>query len=1281
MPPRIRYYGQRGPKQAKPVNNDIRHYFDPIPQAHDTSEVWKTKPELPSSQELMGTTESEDAAGPIGNRIDGPWDSKDEYLKTHYELLREDSISPLRTAVNMLRADPWMMDTNDIAVYEKVFITGITAARAGLALHIQFSTRRAGKNIAWTYSNRLTPGAIVALTPREDAFSKKCVPAVVACRMTENIEKDPPEVDIFLVEPEDMEIDPQQEWIMVEHRMGYYEATRHTMTALQKLSKESFPLSEHICEVKKDIGPPEYLKAKPEMNFKHLSQDPKLDVGKYNVLEQWPSEPIGRLDASQWSALKEMFVKRLAIIQGPPGTGKTFTSLVALRMLLANRRPHDPPIIIAAQTNHALDQLLRQVAAFEPKYIRLGGRITDPEIRKHGTYALRQEQGPNFTIEGTLLDPAKKKQDKITAEIKGMLKILSPTNSEKPIGIQTFLRYKILSQVQADSLRKTSGNWQRSGTIAKTDPITAWLVDSLKEFSYRYVGDFGFAEDDIDREYEQLKEIEVEHGSLDEDLSTFMSQFIPFGPGLCSAESSRVSDSLVKKQLEQRDLWNIQRRYRGAVYDYMRQQLLLKLRKEVCRLAKDYEDATRRYKIGRFERDYCILEEARVIGMTTTGLSKYRGLISALKPRIILIEEAAEVIEAPVAVACLPSLEHLILVGDHQQLKGQCANHTLAGEPFYLDMSMFERLIRNQMPYIVLQVQRRMIPEIRSLLTPVYGNLLHDHPSVENHPYVPGMGGIRSFFFSHTTPESSDSLASKVNDFEASMVIKFLIYLVMNGVAPEKITVLTFYNGQKKLLLGKRALNSRISLPHINVLTVDSYQGEENDIIILSLVRSNEHRGIGFLAQDNRVCVALSRAKYGLYIFGNSRCVQGGSEFMDKVVKMMSEDIPYRRVGDLKDWDNITDGCEKPCGGTLVCGHKCLRQCHGDAHDWRSCKKRCTAKRPCCGATCICACSPPHEHDCNCPNGKEQKVQVYGQKAIENINPAAAATKAITGPVATRAITTTPTAKKPLTGPDAERIKEERAKGLQRWKDFASGGALVDDYRRAGWVLRDGHFERTTISATPPMERKGVKIVTPAKVETLIDLGEEDHPQKPIEQKNQRLITAPAIPKVIGGIQQNLIDFDDGGLQVEGLTKPLQVTAAVDTVSPAKDKQVSSASVGGKEKVSVAKENLSPKAKETKEKQVSSVGEKEKPSVTEKNLSPAAKEKHVSFASVSDKEKPSVSKKNLGPKAREIDNVPFSSFPADIQAAVLNNTGNRRLPSPAARTGVVPNMGTLIDLD
>ena len=71
-----------------------------------------------------------------------------------------------------------------------------------------------------------------------------------------------------------------------------------------------------------------------------------------------------------------------------------------------------------------------------------------------------------------------------------------------------------------------------------------------------------------------------------------------------------------------------------------------------------------------------MLRESRIVGMTTTGLSKYRSLVSALRPRIVLVEEAAETMEAPVTSACFPTTEHLILVGDRTYDSTSEAHHS-----------------------------------------------------------------------------------------------------------------------------------------------------------------------------------------------------------------------------------------------------------------------------------------------------------------------------------------------------------------------------------------------------------------------------------------------------------------------------------------------------------------------------------------------------------------------------------------------------------------------------
>jgi helicase required for RNAi-mediated heterochromatin assembly 1 len=100
-----------------PVNPAIRQYFEKAdPAEHD----WRNKPEFPASEEILGTdTETEDVLL-APNKISGRWSSSEEYLTTHYNLIREDAVAPLRDAVTFVREDPSIMDTKDVFTYEKV---------------------------------------------------------------------------------------------------------------------------------------------------------------------------------------------------------------------------------------------------------------------------------------------------------------------------------------------------------------------------------------------------------------------------------------------------------------------------------------------------------------------------------------------------------------------------------------------------------------------------------------------------------------------------------------------------------------------------------------------------------------------------------------------------------------------------------------------------------------------------------------------------------------------------------------------------------------------------------------------------------------------------------------------------------------------------------------------------------------------------------------------------------------------------------------------------------
>lgn len=69
----------------------------------------------------------------------------------------------------------------------------------------------------------------------------------------------------------------------------------------------------------------------------------------------------------------------------------------------------------------------------------------------------------------------------------------------------------------------------------------------------------------------------------------------------------------------------------------------------------------------------------------------------------------------------------------------------------------------------------------------------------------------------------------------------------------------------------------------------DNYQGEENDVILLSLVRSNKEKNIGFLKTQNRICVALSRARCGLFVIGNISLLAEVDEMWKQIFQSLSE--------------------------------------------------------------------------------------------------------------------------------------------------------------------------------------------------------------------------------------------------------------------------------------------------------------------------------------------------------------------------------------------------------
>ncbi|KAF2677402.1 P-loop containing nucleoside triphosphate hydrolase protein, partial [Lentithecium fluviatile CBS 122367] len=1148
------------------TNNDIIEYFDNAKKTITRAGTWHSKSEIPLPSEILTPSapgfdfvekiiDLDDELRP--NKVEGAYEDKEDYLRTHYELLREDAVRPLREAVAEVRKDPWRDELDyppnaNIGIYEPTYITSVVFSSRGLAVRVAFSLNRVKKFVRWKQSKRLITGSLVALSPAEDAFRTECILATVAARPLSGLEvANPPELDLFFARPQDFQIDPMRKWVMVECRSSLYEASRHTLLALQHMMHEPFPLSDHVVKAKKEVNPPPYVRDNPYTDMSPLVSMEEADqFQNVNILQEWLAGNSHSLDKSQSRALERILTKSLAIIQGPPGTGKTHVSVIALKILLANLRRDDPPIIVTCQTNHALDQLLRHVAEFEPNFIRLGGRSKDKDkIKKRTLFEVR------MSISQEKLPRSRKSQSmaQLRQRTEKMRRLLAPLEMGKGcLDHRLLVKMGLLTESQADSLEMDAENAMGIAQDAPGIQMEQWLGKSLVQCRRPIQpDDFGMAyEQEGFDEVEQIEELEAEAVAHDDDdieaLKGPVTSLSDNQTGRLGNSSLRTDDDVRAVLKRTTDLTGIAAADRGVIYRYLQRMTKELILKEFRQLAALYEHVVVQRKVGQWEQDQRLLAKQRLIGMTTTGLSKYRGLIASLRPRVVLVEEAAETLEAPVTAACVPSLEHLILVGDHQQLRPHTQIHALEDEPYYFNMSLFERMVINNIDMDCLTRQRRMVPEIRRLLAPIYGNTLKDHVSVmdtNNRPPVEGMGGCNSFFFTHEWSESRDHNMSAFNDREAEMIVGLFNYLVLNGVESQKITILTFYNGQRTVLLNKLRNHQNLRGNVFNVVTVDSYQGEENDVVLLSLVRSNRKHNIGFLSVDNRVCVALSRAKRGFYLFGNAEMLACESNTWEHVVKILwgkdkkKNEVLGCRIGyqfplqcslhgrktwikQPDDWELVNGGCDKPCRCSLPCGHRCMLNCHPFENDRINCTQKCNRYIPTCGHACGAMCCDP----CKCmicdrrnngmktmlkpPQKNGASSSVFKARLLEPLLDMGASSNVFM-PLPQEPLLDLFQAPQTLMRPAATSMATEHSGSTPtKWKAYVNGGAKADDARilqkareaEAEFLERLQKAERPAAASRSDMlielspEKKTTEPMSSRNTDLLLDFGEDAPP-------------------------------------------------------------------------------------------------------------------------------------------------------------------------------------------
>ncbi|RTE74678.1 hypothetical protein BHE90_010861 [Fusarium euwallaceae] len=940
---------------------------------------WQTLPEIPEPDELMA---SDPPVVPPGT-LDGEALDKSGYLESQYRMCRFEGTELLRRAVNEFRGRPTMTEGSDFFIYTQVHVQGYMFARAGPACRISFSTERSPTQVVWSQCTRLTSGTLVALSPSNDNFKTQCYVAVVAARYLigglepnpddGEDENTPPRIEIFWSNYQDAILDPSVELVMLEAKGGYFETVRHAMVGLQHAALFESKFDKYIIDGHARDPKAAYLQEAPGQTA-HVP------------------ESAESFDLSQVEAFKRMTSRELAIVQGPPGTGKTFTSVAALESHVRTLqeiygKKSFPPVLVAAQTNHALDQLLtRCESEFGAVICRLGGRTENEEIEKRTLFNIRKQSSlgrGHMDGEGS--------RKRILSRIDHTLSTCFP---EYLISAEEFYEAKLITKEQFDSL--DDDEWecapmvnQNNGEVSSSSMVQ-WLDGFIeKDQTYVFRPPSGQkapppVDDDPDEADDQeLDEKERLQGQF------FSTQFYATGKVTVanSGEAAwfyRASKLLATHQ----DLYLIKPPQRGMVYRYLRKRLVDKVTEKFPTFLREYKAACDVIKIDNWNKSARIIRNERIeiLGCTTTGLTKYLGLIAALKPRILMIEEAAETREANITSAMYPSLDQIVLVGDHQQLVPHIDVRELGQEPYNMHVSLFQRLVQLELPFSKLRVQRRMIPAIREVVNTFYADL-EDHSSVTDpsrRPPIPGMGGRNLFWFHHHWPESQNpDDFSYSNPREAEMMVRFVRYLVVNDTRPSAITLLTYYKGQVNLLLEKlrrdQVLSNYNPTKEWSVRTVDGFQGEENDIILLSLVRSSKP---GFVDNENRAVVATSRARRGMYIFGDALNLLQKTRtsratwakvydvFVDNECIDVSLPVTCKKhgrvteIGDVDTWDTIPGcGCNQRCDEKCPNGHPCQTTCHPSDQARLKCRHACEKVLSCghgCGSFCGDPCECPH---------------------------------------------------------------------------------------------------------------------------------------------------------------------------------------------------------------------------------------------------------------------------------------------------------------------------------
>ena len=698
-------------------NKNIEHFLYQLlknitsSNQNDISEMdWNELPLVPTISELINRQADPMCLKEV--KVKGPYEDAEDYVDTYFRLLRADCFSALQEGIeNYLNRT---LDPRDMSIYTRVTLVGVNISNKGngIALALKVTPQKAVKK--WERSSNLMFGNLLCLSP--SGLFNDPIWATVADRDVKLLashqtvwvnlcdEANTKESAACLID-----IHNASGRIVMAESPSYYIAYQPVLKAIQQIKPETLAFQEELLHLNSGLSPPH-----------------GINPDEVRLPET--------MDGSQKNAFRQAFENRVAVIQGPPGTGKTYIGIKLVQQILSSTSLK-LPILVLTYKNHALDEFLKEVIELRQyEVVRVGGRSQDPILEEHNLQKLRKTRAPHngerftelrleasemkglvtcavqaviqakmFSLKTFLQGFTEQQIDTLLKRCpKNMYLFDESTNMGRTVETHELLKlwqegkcFLLDENIPLEERYRKSSRWlvlfiktammmwlpkqeQFLQMMPLEEKIPCFMVTNESETKAKKEKDGDdslLSEKDIeDEEKERFAAFSrsVAKYTVDIDIQREKQKSEGLPQMFSSAEKYAERIPLVEIELIQ-DLWSLSPYEKAVLVQILLWHQKAEAEKALADLSAKRREVLAALEEVENEHKTAILLTQHVVGMTITGASIHQPLLQMLRPSVVLVEEAAEVLEPQLTAVLGNWVKHLILIGDHKFNASTCA--------------------------------------------------------------------------------------------------------------------------------------------------------------------------------------------------------------------------------------------------------------------------------------------------------------------------------------------------------------------------------------------------------------------------------------------------------------------------------------------------------------------------------------------------------------------------------------------------------------------------------